>query len=336
MSCQACLPALAGMFGALDAAIADGNLGDIALSAVSSYISASITSSFLAEEFSWTGLLKVAVAGGITSLLNNGKFGHGFISAGVGTALGGKLAPVANETANNILKGLGSIMLSGTISKATGGKFANGAGSAAFVWAVRAGIRGETTAPLAPQTGGVSDLSMDWTADDIVRVSSESEFARKLMSSLKVNVEIVNDKTTSSKYDLSENTIIVNRRTSRTLGAALKTFAHELGHVYQHANNINVTRGARREPNRQRYIDVRIRNEAAATAYAAEIYKQLGKFESLSFPPVPVNVDAFLGMNIQQRTDYLIPSYYNGKINNRFGSYVDYYGNSWDRANGVD
>ncbi|WP_086930551.1 RHS repeat domain-containing protein [Agarilytica rhodophyticola] len=138
--CQACIPYISAAFGAVHAARAGGDLGDIARAAVSSYASASITSSYLADGFSWEGLLQVAVAGGITNVLNNGKFGHGFISAGVGTALGGKLAPVANETTNNILKGLGSIVLSGTISKATGGKFANGAGSAAFAWAVRAGI----------------------------------------------------------------------------------------------------------------------------------------------------------------------------------------------------
>ena len=64
--------------------------------------------------------------------LQGGKFGHGFISAGVGAVAGGAFgkAPV-----NRII---GSAIVGGTISKLTGGKFANGAATAAFAAALRA------------------------------------------------------------------------------------------------------------------------------------------------------------------------------------------------------
>ena len=75
-----------------------------------------------------------ALAGGVISVLQGGKFGHGFISAGLTKGLdvagltdfGGEGAGwVAARTAVAATAG-------GTISAATGGKFANGARTAAF------------------------------------------------------------------------------------------------------------------------------------------------------------------------------------------------------------
>jgi RHS repeat-associated protein len=71
------------------------------------------------------------VAGGVMSDLQGGKFGHGFISAGVGAVAGGAFgkAPMARI--------IGSAVVGGTLSKITGGKFANGALTAAFAAALR-------------------------------------------------------------------------------------------------------------------------------------------------------------------------------------------------------
>ncbi|MBB3059200.1 FG-GAP-like repeat-containing protein, partial [Microbulbifer rhizosphaerae] len=83
----------------------------------------------------WTGTeaFYFGVVGGITSVLQGGKFGHGFVSAYVGAAV----------NASGVLQGqsgpvqfLGSVVVGGTVSEATGGKFANGAVYAAFAFAV--------------------------------------------------------------------------------------------------------------------------------------------------------------------------------------------------------
>ena len=57
-----------------------------------------------------------------------GKFGHGFWSAGVGAALGGQISAIKTAVGRVVA----SAVVGGTISKLTGGKFANGAFGAAF------------------------------------------------------------------------------------------------------------------------------------------------------------------------------------------------------------
>ena len=72
-----------------------------------------------------------ALIGGLAAKAQGGKFGHGFWSAGLGAALGGRIKlgnPVANVVA--------AAVVGGTISKLTGGKFANGAQTWAFSAAI--------------------------------------------------------------------------------------------------------------------------------------------------------------------------------------------------------
>ena len=83
------------------------------------------------------GALKVAghgLAGGVSSLLNGGKFGHGFLSAGLTQAMGNVKglftnAPQGMARIGNAIK---AAIIGGTISKVTGGKFSNGAMTGAF------------------------------------------------------------------------------------------------------------------------------------------------------------------------------------------------------------
>ncbi len=67
-------------------------------------------------------VLKHGFTGGISSVLNGGKFGHGFFSAGFTKALGGVFTEGARL--KNAIK---AAVIGGTVSAATGGKFANGA-----------------------------------------------------------------------------------------------------------------------------------------------------------------------------------------------------------------
>jgi hypothetical protein len=78
------------------------------------------------------GIKALALTGGIISDLQGGKFGHGFISAGLT-----KGAQVAGMISDKLIQGaLQSAIVGGTISKLTGGKFANGAITAAFQFAM--------------------------------------------------------------------------------------------------------------------------------------------------------------------------------------------------------
>ena len=76
-----------------------------------------------------------AMVGGVTASLQGGKFGHGFFSAGVTKGFGGALLPGGaeiNSTAELAQNTVISAMIGGTASVVAGGKFANGARTAAM------------------------------------------------------------------------------------------------------------------------------------------------------------------------------------------------------------
>jgi hypothetical protein len=71
------------------------------------------------------------VTGGLSSVLQGGNFGHGFLSAGLTKTLNiNKIVGTAAKDAG--LRVTMAAVVGGTISKVTGGKFANGAVTAAF------------------------------------------------------------------------------------------------------------------------------------------------------------------------------------------------------------
>ena len=72
-------------------------------------------------------IVSTGVIGGLASKVQGGNFGHGFFSAGLGAALGGRIK-TGNAYANVIV----SAVVGGTVSKLTGGKFSNGAQTWAF------------------------------------------------------------------------------------------------------------------------------------------------------------------------------------------------------------
>ena len=80
--------------------------------------------------------------GGVTAVLAGGKFGHGFIAAGAGGTVGGKIDNIGGSgTLGPAIRTVARAILGGTISKLTGGKFANGAGAAAFASIVVEGAK---------------------------------------------------------------------------------------------------------------------------------------------------------------------------------------------------
>jgi hypothetical protein len=76
------------------------------------------------------------VAGGISSVLGGGKFGHGFWSAGLTKGLDvNSLIPGVGDGLN-AARAIVAALVGGTISELTGGKFANGAVTAGLAQAV--------------------------------------------------------------------------------------------------------------------------------------------------------------------------------------------------------
>ena len=71
-----------------------------------------------------------AAAGGVSSVLQGGKFGHGFVSAGFGEAM----SPAIGNFESDLGKFSAGVVVGGTSSVLAGGKFANGAVTAAFQW----------------------------------------------------------------------------------------------------------------------------------------------------------------------------------------------------------
>ena len=88
------------------------------------------------ESLTTTHIVTVSIMGGITSVLQGGKFGHGFVAAGL-SAIGGQAIKGAEGLKGTGQQFLAKITLGGTISKMTGGKFANGAQGAAFAMVVQ-------------------------------------------------------------------------------------------------------------------------------------------------------------------------------------------------------
>ncbi|MGE3298664.1 MAG: RHS repeat domain-containing protein [Porticoccaceae bacterium] len=77
-----------------------------------------------------------ASVGGTMAVLQGGKFGHGFLTAGLNEGLSGRIGRIGNPGGRIA----GSALLGGTTSQLVGGKFANGAITAAFAMAFNEGV----------------------------------------------------------------------------------------------------------------------------------------------------------------------------------------------------
>lgn len=92
-------------------------------------------------------VLAHGLAGGVGSVLSGGKFGNGFLSAGVAEAVSGRIAGIdAKNLGVSAERVLAAALVGGTTSALTGGKFANGAITSAFAQA----YNDETHKPAPP------------------------------------------------------------------------------------------------------------------------------------------------------------------------------------------
>jgi len=112
--------------------IESGNLKGAVLGALDAGVSFGIGSEF-PEPGSFANVAGHATAGGVMSVLQGGKFGHGFVSAGLSAAINPHI-----DLGSKFANGIAASIVGGTISKVTGGKFANGALSTAFEYSFNA------------------------------------------------------------------------------------------------------------------------------------------------------------------------------------------------------
>jgi len=120
--------------------------------------------------------------GGLMAMSQGGRFAHGFAAAGIGSFGGGGSTPAGF---------IRSAVLGGIASEVTGGKFKNGAATAAFAWALRAGVEAvrEPTAEevtYAKLAEGVYDPEFEG-ADGYTRVKNHTDDKTGLQAALFVN-----------------------------------------------------------------------------------------------------------------------------------------------------
>ena len=116
--------------GFVTGAIATGTLKGAFMGALTGAAFGAVGSYFPGTSaFSLEGFLSFGFVGGVTSVLQGGKFGHGFFSAGAGVLAGGAKWI---QNAKLAVRVLAKTIIGGTISSLTGGKFANGAVTGAF------------------------------------------------------------------------------------------------------------------------------------------------------------------------------------------------------------
>ena len=109
-----------------------------------------------------------AMAGGVISVMQGGKFGHGFVSAGATKAASPWIGSIGDGArAMAPARVATAALVGGTVSAATGGKFANGAVTAAFqqAWNGEKTLRRQSNT--APQPESLQDGQVRMSFDGI-------------------------------------------------------------------------------------------------------------------------------------------------------------------------
>ncbi len=150
--------------GAMGAAINGASGSGILKGALTGALTAGVGA--YANMAGWAKYLRYAamgVAGGASSLIQGGKFGHGFVSGAMGSASSG-LGGISGMIA--------SAVVGGAVSKATGGKFESGAATAAFSYVASGGLTrgrdgdsGETTETAGTKGNSIKSCSSSACAD---------------------------------------------------------------------------------------------------------------------------------------------------------------------------
>lgn len=156
--------AIAGAAGGL---VATGSLKGALIGAFSGAVFGGIGGGFNADSgfFAKGGAGHIgshAVAGGVMSDLQGGKFGHGFLSAGLTKGLNVNGMIDSAGSAYDAARIAVAAVIGGTISKVTGGKFGNGAVTAGFAQMLNGNsqIKGARNNPMGMKTNGSISVKM--------------------------------------------------------------------------------------------------------------------------------------------------------------------------------
>jgi len=147
--------------GAAGGFVATGSLKGALVGALSGAAFGAIGASFDAKSGFWEAngaghIGSHALAGGIMSDLQGGKFGHGFFSAGLTKSVNVNGMIDSFGAAYDAARIAMAAVIGGTISSITGGKFGNGAVTAGFVQMLNANsqIKGARNNPMGHQRPG--------------------------------------------------------------------------------------------------------------------------------------------------------------------------------------
>jgi len=173
--------AVAGGFAA--GAVQSGTLKGGVYGAFSAALFFGVGSAFEGAQFTKTGtteltsIARVAktvahgITGGTMSTLQGGKFGHGFLTAGVTEAVSPQIGNIKSVPAQVVA----AAVLGGSVSAATGGKFANGALTAAFSRAFNQCAHGGCSREAKSPAASASELEQRKRAYGIVHRADDPE-----------------------------------------------------------------------------------------------------------------------------------------------------------------
>ncbi|GIX34229.1 MAG: hypothetical protein KatS3mg126_0008 [Lysobacteraceae bacterium] len=180
------------------------------------------------------------LAGGVLADLQGGKFGHGFLSAGVAAA-SGPYVPQDDVVAGATV----SAILGGSVSALTGGKFANGALTAAFSYAFssaarKAALRGRRD--VTDEVGGINAPTEELRAD-LAAVKSggagTGEAAKRLIAEgikyfgvkLDPASVIFDARYRGGALAFANGTVLIGPSQFETFGLLGSTLIHEAVHI---------------------------------------------------------------------------------------------------------
>jgi len=193
------------------------------------------------------------MVGGASSVLQGGKFGHGFAAAGAKLAFAPGIDNI--ETGGAPMRIAVAAIVGGTISEATGGKFVNGAVTGAFSRAFNDDGEHPTPEDIAKgveSLNGISNLSIEETKIvlSLLTEMASSDDGKKMMStsSFYEGYEIIGTKGVTEVRHLEKGAIlylnmnngfIEGQQGSKLKYELLSVLAHELGHVASPPSNLD-------------------------------------------------------------------------------------------------
>ena len=228
------------------AAGAAANGGNILTGAITGVISGAVfygigTQFTGAAEGGFGHVMAHATAGGVLSVLQGGKFGHGFVSAGLTKAanISKIMANDAGGFADAVRTTIAAIV-GGTISKITGGKFANGAITAAMAQAFNAN---ESIQREVDQNQRIQQIKklMSGSKEDRTKAAFLAADLAGIEIPDNVELVVVPGMSGDGFYDNSgghHRIMLHDGAFSGSVGWLSSTIGHELGHYYVDVKNI--------------------------------------------------------------------------------------------------